>query len=54
MKPSSPHSNNGRTLEYGLIIAGISVAIIAVIQGLGHKAQPFFATLAAFWNGVSF
>ena len=27
-------------IEYGLIAAGISVAIIAVVQGLGSKLNP--------------
>ncbi|MBI2612705.1 Flp family type IVb pilin [Candidatus Kaiserbacteria bacterium] len=29
-------------IEYGLIAAGISVAIIAVVQGLGTKLKPMF------------
>jgi pilus assembly protein Flp/PilA len=29
-------------IEYGLIAAGISVAIIAVVQGLGGKLQTTF------------
>jgi pilus assembly protein Flp/PilA len=32
-------------LEYGLIAAGISVAIIAVVQGLGTKLSTAFASL---------
>ena len=30
-------------IEYGLIAAGISVAIIAVVQGLGTKLKDTFA-----------
>ena len=29
-------------IEYGLIAAGISVAIIAVVQGLGTKLEAAF------------
>ena len=32
-------------VEYGLIAAGISVAIIAVVQGLGSKLNTTFITL---------
>ena len=31
-------------IEYGLIAAGISVAIIAVVQGLGTKLNTTFST----------
>ncbi len=33
-------------IEYGLIAAGISVAIIAVVQGLGTKLKDAFQTLS--------
>jgi pilus assembly protein Flp/PilA len=33
-------------IEYGLIAAGISVAIIAVVQGLGTKLQGTFSTIS--------
>ena len=33
-------------IEYGLIAAGISVAIIAVVQGLGTNLQLTFATVS--------
>ena len=33
-------------IEYGLIAAGISVAIIAVVQGLGTKLQLAFQKLS--------
>ncbi len=32
-------------IEYGLIAAGISVAIIAVVQGLGTKLTTVFTTV---------
>jgi pilus assembly protein Flp/PilA len=31
-------------IEYGLIAAGISVAIIAVVQGLGSKLNTTFSS----------
>ncbi len=35
--------NSGATaIEYGLIAAGISVAIIAVVQGLGSQLNTTF------------
>ena len=33
-------------IEYGLIAAGISVAIIAVVQGLGSKLNTTFTEIA--------
>ena len=32
-------------IEYGLIAAGISVAIIAVVQGLGPKLKTTFTSV---------
>lgn len=32
-------------IEYGLIAAGISVAIIAVVQGLGAKLKTTFTSV---------
>jgi pilus assembly protein Flp/PilA len=32
-------------IEYGLIAAGISVAIIAVVQGLGSKLSSTFTAV---------
>jgi pilus assembly protein Flp/PilA len=32
-------------IEYGLIAAGISVAIIAVVQGLGTKLNTTFSSV---------
>jgi pilus assembly protein Flp/PilA len=34
-------------IEYGLIAAGISVAIITVVQGLGSKLNGTFANVSA-------
>ena len=33
-------------IEYGLIAAGISVAIIAVVQGLGTNLKTTFTTVS--------
>ncbi|HWS06637.1 MAG TPA: Flp family type IVb pilin [Xanthobacteraceae bacterium] len=33
-------------IEYGLIAAGISVAIIAVVQGLGTKLNATFSSVS--------
>ena len=33
-------------IEYGLIAAGISVAIIAVVQGLGSKLNTSLGTVS--------
>ena len=33
-------------IEYGLVAAGISVAIIAVIQGLGNNLKTAFSSLS--------
>lgn len=34
-------------IEYGLIAAGIAVAIITVVQGLGTKLQGIFSDITA-------
>ena len=34
-------------IEYGLIAAGISVAIITVVQGLGSKLNTTFANITS-------
>jgi pilus assembly protein Flp/PilA len=34
-------------IEYGLIAAGISVAIIAVVQGLGTKLNTTFTSVSS-------
>ena len=44
--------NEGATaIEYGLIAAGISVAIIAVVNGLGVKLTDTFTTISTSLNG---
>lgn len=37
-------------IEYGLIAAGISVAIIAVVQGLGTKLKTTFESVSGALN----
>ena len=37
-------------IEYGLIAAGISVAIIAVVNGLGAKLNTTFASVSSQLN----
>ena len=40
--------NSGATaIEYGLIAAGISVAIIAVVNGLGTQLKTTFSTVSS-------
>jgi len=38
-------------IEYGLIAAGISVAIIAVVNGLGTKLNTTFGTISSKLGG---
>jgi pilus assembly protein Flp/PilA len=33
-------------IEYGLIVAGISVAIITVVQGIGNRLNTTFTTMS--------
>lgn len=41
------NDNSGATaIEYGLIAAGISVAIIAVVNGLGTKLNTKFTSIS--------
>ena len=37
-------------IEYGLIAAGISIAIIAVVNGLGTKLNTTFASVSSQLN----
>jgi pilus assembly protein Flp/PilA len=37
-------------IEYGLIAAGISVAIITVVQGLGTKLNTTFSNISSKLN----
>ncbi len=39
------NESGATAIEYGLIAAGISVAIIAVVQGLGSKLNNTFETV---------
>jgi pilus assembly protein Flp/PilA len=40
------NENGATAIEYGLIAAGISVAIIAVVQGLGSKLVTTFTSVS--------
>ena len=45
------HDESGATaIEYGLIAAGISVAIIAVVNGLGTKLNTTFENISSKLN----
>ncbi len=39
------NESGATAIEYGLIAAGISVAIIAVVQGLGSKLVTTFTSV---------
>jgi pilus assembly protein Flp/PilA len=42
------NDDSGATaIEYGLIAAGISVAIIAVVNGLGTKLNTTFSSISS-------
>jgi pilus assembly protein Flp/PilA len=42
------HDESGATaIEYGLIAAGISVAIIAVVNGIGTKLNTKFTSISS-------
>jgi pilus assembly protein Flp/PilA len=40
------NESGATAIEYGLIAAGISVAIIAVIQGIGPKSNTTFTKVS--------
>jgi pilus assembly protein Flp/PilA len=40
------NESGATAIEYGLIAAGISVAIIAVVQGLGTKLKNTFTSVS--------
>jgi pilus assembly protein Flp/PilA len=40
-------SSGATAIEYGLIAAGISVAIIAVVNGLGTQLNNVFSTVSS-------
>ena len=39
------NESGATSIEYGLIAAGISIAIIAVVQGLGTKLKSTFTAV---------
>ncbi len=39
------NESGATAVEYGLVAAGISVAIIAVVQGLGSKLNTTFTSV---------
>jgi pilus assembly protein Flp/PilA len=39
--------NGATAIEYGLIAAGISVAIISTVKGLGTKLSTTFANISS-------
>jgi pilus assembly protein Flp/PilA len=39
--------NAATAIEYGLIAAGVSVAIIAVVNGLGTKLKTTFSSISS-------
>jgi pilus assembly protein Flp/PilA len=41
------NEDGATAIEYGLIAAGIAVAIITVVQGLGTKLHDTFANVTA-------
>ena len=45
------HDQTGATaIEYGLIAAGISIAIIAVVNGLGTQLNTVFGSVSSQLN----
>ena len=47
VKRFAKDESGATAIEYGLIAAGISVAIIAVVQGLGTKLNTTFTSVSA-------
>lgn len=45
------NEDGATAIEYGLIAAGISVAIIAVVNGLGTQLNATFGTVSASLGG---
>jgi pilus assembly protein Flp/PilA len=45
VKRFAKDESGATAIEYGLIAAGISVAIITVVQGLGTKLNTTFSNL---------
>jgi len=46
MSPFLKDETAATAIEYGLIAAGISVAIIAVVQGLGTNLKTTFGSVS--------
>jgi pilus assembly protein Flp/PilA len=40
------NESGATAIEYGLIAAGVSVAIIAVVQGMGAKLNTVFGNIS--------
>lgn len=41
------NENGATAIEYGLIAAGISVAMISVVKGLGTKLNTTFSSISS-------
>ena len=50
LKGFAKDESGATAIEYGLIAAGISVAIIAVVQGLGTKLKSTFTAVQGALN----
>ena len=50
VKRFAKDESGATAIEYGLIAAGISVAIITVVQGLGTKLNTTFANISSKLN----
>jgi pilus assembly protein Flp/PilA len=46
VKQFSQNESAATAIEYGLIAAGIAVAIIAVVQGLGTQLNTTFSSVS--------
>ena len=50
LKRFAKDESGATAIEYGLIAAGISVAIITVVQGLGTKLSNVFSNVSTAIN----
>ena len=50
LKRFAKDQSGATAIEYGLIAAGISVAIITVVQGLGSKLSTTFSNITTKLN----
>ena len=50
VKRFAKDESGATAIEYGLIAAGISVAIITVVQGLGTKLNTTFSNITSKLN----